>query len=93
MVVMSHGWVDLDLRFHHPALSVGRNKVAHHPALCAKPTFFERAQVEGLPDGEDGLDEDAHAALGRVDAADDTGGVTLQLNLNAFSTKFGAMHK
>ena len=47
------------------------------------PTFFERAQVEGLPDGEYGLDEDAHDALGRVDAADHAEGVqAIQLNLN-----------
>ena len=46
-----------------------------HCTVGATPTFFERAQVECLPDGEDGLDEDAHAALGRVDAAHDAEGV------------------
>ena len=44
-------------------------------SYTALPTFFERAQVEGLPDGEDGLDEDAHAALGRVDASDHAEGM------------------
>ena len=35
------------------------------------PTFFERTQVERLPNWKDGLDKYPHAPLGRVDASDD----------------------
>ena len=39
--------------------------------VIVTPTFFERSQIERLPNWKDGLDENPHAALGRVDAPDD----------------------
>ena len=44
---------------------------------CLSLTFSDVSLIDGLSHGEDGLDEDAHGALGRVDAAHNTEAQTL----------------